>query len=51
LRNKLQVRQRPLARLLGVWLASVVANVQKRRQLQNLRRVHGGWTANGLEKQ
>jgi hypothetical protein len=37
LRDKLQIWRRPLARMLGVWLASVVANVQKRRQLQNLR--------------
>ena len=37
--------------MLRVWLASVVANVQKRRQLQNLRRVHGGRTDNRLERQ
>jgi hypothetical protein len=41
----------PLARMLRVRLASVVVHVQKHRQLQNLRRVHGGRTVNGLEKQ
>lgn len=46
--NKLQVRRRPLARMFCFqW--HVVVNVQKRRQLQNLRGVQGGRSDNRLE--
>jgi hypothetical protein len=36
--------------MLRVWLACVVVNVQKRWQLENLRRVHGRRTESRLEK-
>jgi hypothetical protein len=47
--NKLSVRQPPLGRMLRVWLARAVRNVQKRRQLPNLRRVHGDQLFSCLE--
>ena len=39
----------PLGRMLRVWLARDLANVQKRTQLQDLQRVHGGRTDSWLE--
>ena len=49
LRIKLSVKGPPLGRMLRVWLAHGVRNVQKRAQIQNLRRVYGSQLFSRLE--
>ena len=48
--GELQVRGCALARLLGLGLAGVVANVQKHGRLQDLQRVHGSRHVDGVAK-